>query len=256
MYRAVFTIFILNILSRAYKHDSLTSCACAAAAHILKGFFLALAMSASSFLTTILLNQYFHVLYRLGLHIKAELVTMLYNKALNLTSASKAEHGTGAIVNLQSNDASKLWRLPQFLHILWSGPFQILTTMALLVRIIGWPGAFAGLGVTFALIPLNTFAGKKVNQYRKVQMKVTDQRVKLTTEVITGVEAVCTLVKYANWGSRVVQSVLSNGSPHCVFGPFCWVLFAVRRALASSRFNWFVWTWMQDLEMHRLEMIQ
>ena len=27
-------------------------------------------------------------------------------------------------LNLQSNDAAKLWILPQYMHMLWSGPFQ------------------------------------------------------------------------------------------------------------------------------------
>ena len=165
--------------------------------HILKGFFLALAMSLTSFLVTILINQYFHILYRMGLHIKAELVTMLYRKALCVTCASRADQGIGGIVNLQSNDASKLWGLPQYLHILWSGPFQIVTTMGLLVRIIGWGGAFAGFGVTLALIPASTLIGKKIGQCRKTQLKFTDRRVKLTTEVVTGIHVDCTCLKQA-----------------------------------------------------------
>lgn len=56
---------------------------------------------------------------------------MLYRKSLRLSAASKGRLGVGAIVNLQSNDASKLWGLAQFLHILWSGPFQVSTAKAL-----------------------------------------------------------------------------------------------------------------------------
>ena len=54
------------------------------------------------------------------------LVDMLYRKSLRITAASKGRMGVGAIVNLQSNDASKLWGMAQFLHILWSGPFQVM----------------------------------------------------------------------------------------------------------------------------------
>jgi len=52
---------------------------------------------------------------------------MLYRKSLRITAASKGRMGVGAIVNLQSNDASKLWGMAQYLHILWSGPFQVIT---------------------------------------------------------------------------------------------------------------------------------
>ena len=50
---------------------------------------------------------------------------MLYTKSLRISSAAKAAVGVGAIVNLQSNDASKLWNLPQYGHMIWSGPFQV-----------------------------------------------------------------------------------------------------------------------------------
>jgi len=189
--------FLLQLVLQNLEADEVDT------AHIVKGLLLALAMSACSFIATVLVNQYFHILYRMGLHMKAELVTTLYQKALRVTTSAKADQGVGAIVNLQSNDASKLWNLPQYLHILWSGPFQIITTMGLLVRIIGWAGSFAGLGVTLALIPLNTFIGKKVGQYRKVQMKYTDQRVKLTTEVITGIKA----IKLYSWEEPYVDRI-------------------------------------------------
>lgn len=111
---------------------------------------------------------------------------MLYRKSLRITSAVKSERGIGAIVNLQSNDASKLWSLPNYLHIIWSGPFQILSIMAMLVKVLGWLPAFAGLLVTILIIPMNAFLGKYLVQFRKIQMGHTDGRVKLITEVITG----------------------------------------------------------------------
>jgi ATP-binding cassette subfamily C (CFTR/MRP) protein 1 len=56
---------------------------------------------------------YFHALYRITLHLKAALVDALYAKSLRLSAAARGERGVGAIVNLQSNDAAKLWNLPQ-----------------------------------------------------------------------------------------------------------------------------------------------
>ena len=61
-----------------------------------------------------------------GSVLQISLVDMLYRKSLRITAASKGKMGVGAIVNLQSNDASKLWGMAQYLHIIWSGPFQVL----------------------------------------------------------------------------------------------------------------------------------
>jgi hypothetical protein len=58
------------------------------------------------------------------------LIDMLFRKALRVTSGVRSEMGSGAILNLASNDAAKLWNLPQYLHVLWSGPFQVLLAPA------------------------------------------------------------------------------------------------------------------------------
>jgi hypothetical protein len=38
--------------------------------------------------------------------------------------------GTGQITNLQSNDTSKLYNIPQYLHMIWSGPMQVRSVRA------------------------------------------------------------------------------------------------------------------------------
>ena len=58
------------------------------------------------------------------------LVDMLYRKALKVGCSARSEFGIGSIVNLQSNDAAKLWNLAQYLHMLWSAPFQVLVSFA------------------------------------------------------------------------------------------------------------------------------
>ena len=50
---------------------------------------------------------------------------MLFRKSLRLSAAARAEHGVGGIANLQANDCTKLYGLVQYLHVLWSGPFQV-----------------------------------------------------------------------------------------------------------------------------------
>jgi ATP-binding cassette subfamily C (CFTR/MRP) protein 1 len=58
--------------------------------------------------------------------------------------------------------------------------------MALLVRVIGWLPSLAGLGVTVALIPVSALVGRRLGSVRRRLVVVTDARVKLCTEVITG----------------------------------------------------------------------
>ena len=56
---------------------------------------------------------------------QVSLIDMLFRKSLRLSAAARAEHGAGGIANLQANDCTKLYGLVQYLHVLWSGPFQV-----------------------------------------------------------------------------------------------------------------------------------
>lgn len=63
------------------------------------------------------------------MHLKTALVDVLYAKSLRLSGAAKSDMGIGAIVNLQSNDAAKLWGLPQYLYVgLFHGVLVIILT--------------------------------------------------------------------------------------------------------------------------------
>ena len=67
---------------------------------------LALSLAITSIVEMLTVNVYFHILFRICLHMKTELVDMLYSKSLRMTSSAKTDVGTGTIVNLQSNDAA------------------------------------------------------------------------------------------------------------------------------------------------------
>ena len=169
------------------------------------GILLALALTATNILQTIAINMYFHILFRICLHLKTGLIDSLYQKSLRLSAGNKSEMGVGKIANLQSNDAAKLWKLPQYLHMIWSGPFQILTVMGLLIRVIHFWPAFVGLAVTITIIPLSTLVARSLARLRKRIVKLTDARVKLSSEVITGIKA----IKLYAWEEAYEERILN-----------------------------------------------
>ncbi|GAX75363.1 hypothetical protein CEUSTIGMA_g2807.t1 [Chlamydomonas eustigma] len=148
-------------------------------------------------------NAYFQILFRMSLQVKVDVIEMLYHKSLRITSGVKSDLGVGSIVNLQSNDGSKIWNMPQYLHVVWNGPFQILVVMGLLIRIMGWAATLAGLVVTVIMIPASTLIGRVINTSRKEMLKHTDARVKLSTEVVTGIKA----IKLYAWEEAYVDRI-------------------------------------------------
>ena len=58
--------------------------------------------------------------------------------------------------------------------------------MVLLVRMLTWQSAVAGLGVTLCVVPLSILVGRIQTHLRESTMELTDNRVKLTGEVLSG----------------------------------------------------------------------
>ena len=130
---------------------------------------------------------------------------MIYEKALKLSNASRKELSTGQIVDLMSNDAQRLMNITGYLHILWSGPFQIIVALVMLWNLLG-VSTLAGLLYMLLLIPLNSFILRKQKKIRERVVKFTDERVKWTNEVIQAIRAVkqyCFEIKFV----QKIQSI-------------------------------------------------
>ena len=153
-------------------------------------WWLAGGLAACAGAETLTINAYFHALYRQGVHLKAALVDTLFTSALHLSAAARDGTGSGPVATLLSNDAAKLWALPQYLHMLWSAPFQVAVALGLLVRILGWAPSLVGLGITLALIPITTAVTRRLARLRRAAMAATDARVRAAAEVVAGVRAV------------------------------------------------------------------
>ena len=164
---------------------------------------LALALAVSGAAEPLIINQYFHCLFRIQLHLKAQLVDCLFARALRCSVAARDRRSTGAVAYLMSNDASKIFSLPQYLHMIWSAPFQILVVMAMLVRVLGLLPAAVGLAVTASLVPFSTLVGRELGRLRKATVAASDERLKLTSQVLAGIRA----VKIYGWEAAYAERI-------------------------------------------------
>ncbi|KAK9839590.1 hypothetical protein WJX84_006235 [Apatococcus fuscideae] len=135
--------------------------------------------------------------------VMAQLIDLIFRKSLKITSATKGSRGVGAIVNLQSNDGSKIWELIPYLHAMWSAPLQMLVIMMLLVRIIGlWP-ALAGLVATCSIGPISAWISSKMEEIRESIMECSDARVKAISELLAGIKAIKLYAWEVPWAERI-----------------------------------------------------
>lgn len=125
-----------------------------------------------------------------GMKVRLAVCSLIYRKALRLSSAALSESTTaGHVLNLLSNDAARLELINTFLNKLWVAPLQTLIVCGLLYREIG-PCAFGGVVFTLGLVPLQCLLGRRLTTLRWRTALMTDKRVRLMREIVNGMQAV------------------------------------------------------------------
>ena len=138
-------------------------------------------------LRTICEQVYFYYAQASGICIKGALGTAVYRKTMRLSAAGRDGSTTGEVLNHMQLDAQRVGDLMLFINVLWSGILQIVGYMTLLYFYIGW-ASLGGFAVMVILIPLQKTFFQMISKLRREQMKLTDRRVKLQNEALSGVK--------------------------------------------------------------------
>ncbi|XP_029673301.1 multidrug resistance-associated protein 1 isoform X1 [Formica exsecta] len=168
-----------------------------------KGYFYSVLLLLTAILQTLILSQYFHRMFLVGLRIRTALIAAIYRKALRMSNAARKESTLGEIVNLMSVDAQRFMDLTAYINMIWSAPLQIALALYFLWEILG-PAVLAGLAVMIILIPVNGLIANKVKTLQIRQMKSKDERVKLMNEVLNGIK----VLKLYAWEPSFEQQIL------------------------------------------------
>lgn len=149
---------------------------------------------AGSMMTCVLIsiicrNRYEITAYHTGLRIRAACCSVIYRKALKLSSGAMGDMATGQVVNLISNDVSRFDIMCIFFHYMWGGP----VLSAVIVFLFWWDGmlpALLGLCVVFAVTLAQSYIGRLSSTFRRLIALRTDERVRLVNEVISGIQVI------------------------------------------------------------------
>ncbi|OAD61579.1 Multidrug resistance-associated protein 1 [Eufriesea mexicana] len=152
-----------------------------------KGYFYAILLFVTAIFQTLILSQYFHRMFLVGLRIRTALIAAIYRKALRMSNSARKESTVGEIVNLMSVDAQRFMDLTAYINMIWSAPLQIVLALYFLWDILG-PAVLAGLAVLLILIPINILITNRVKTLQIRQMKHKDERVKLMNEILNGIK--------------------------------------------------------------------
>ncbi|KAH9270061.1 hypothetical protein BASA83_007891 [Batrachochytrium salamandrivorans] len=167
-----------------------------------RGFIIAFCMLGIALLQTVLLHQYFHVCLITGMRIRSSIVTAIYRKSLRLSCKSRQGATNGEISNLMAVDASRLADLCTYLHMLWSGPFQIAMAIYFLYDTLG-PSIFGGVAIMVLMVPINGYLATKSRALGKTQMSNKDARTKLMDELLNGIK----VIKLYAWENSFLRKI-------------------------------------------------
>ena len=166
-----------------------------AAAYALALFFLPVAR-------TMVEQAYFYRVQLINMGVKASLQTAVYKKSVRLSNSAKSSGSTGETLNLMQMDASRISELVTYLHVCWSAAVQTIGYVSLLYSYIGW-SVLGGLVAMFALVPIQNRVFRIIGVRRKKQMGLSDKRVKMQNEALTGIK----IIKLNGWEVPMLSSI-------------------------------------------------
>ncbi|GJJ73138.1 hypothetical protein EMPS_05496 [Entomortierella parvispora] len=152
------------------------------------GFGLLIAVFCSAQLSSLFDGQFQNICYNSSLKARGVFVSLIYRKALKLSSTNKQE-GMGSIVNHMSADVDKVVAFFNILHLSWSSIVEVIVTMALLWSQVRY-ALFASVGVIVVIMAISGVCYPQVGKYQKSMMKASDHRMKLIAELVNYIKSI------------------------------------------------------------------
>ncbi|XP_037709040.1 probable multidrug resistance-associated protein lethal(2)03659 [Drosophila subpulchrella] len=151
------------------------------------GSYYACALIISNALSVIIIVPAMFTVQLVFFKIRVALSSLVYRKALRLSKRALGNTMSGHVINLISNDLSRLDNNALCIHYLWVGPLQTALVTYMMYQEIGIAGLF-GVIFMLLLIPLQMFLGKMTAVLQLRVAKRTDNRIRMINEIISGIQ--------------------------------------------------------------------
>ncbi|KAJ0393810.1 hypothetical protein ATCC90586_001341 [Pythium insidiosum] len=138
----------------------------------------------------------------LAIQLVACLKSLVFDKALRLSAASRRCKSTGEIANLFTADSDAILQAAYLVHQVWLIPLQIAIVSTLLYRVLG-AAAFAGIGVILALLVVNNLVSRRMFHLQRAYRRSKDSRMKRVTEAFKAIS----IVKLNAWEDELLARI-------------------------------------------------
>uniref|UniRef100_A0AAA9T645 ATP binding cassette subfamily C member 10 n=1 Tax=Bos taurus TaxID=9913 RepID=A0AAA9T645_BOVIN len=163
------------------------------------GLLYALGLTGGAVLGAVLQNQYGYEVRKVALQARGAVLNILYRKALQL---GPRRPPAGEVLNLLGTDSERLLNFAGSFHEAWGLPLQLAITLYLLHQQVG-VAFVGGLILALLLVPVNKVIATRIMASNQEMLQHKDARVKLVTELLSGMR----VIKFFGWeqalGTRV-----------------------------------------------------
>jgi ABC-type multidrug transport system fused ATPase/permease subunit len=163
---------------------------------------LPLIFCGSVLVQSLLMIQSTQASLRLALQSRSMTVSACFRKSLRLSSIGAGSSSAGLISNLISNDTQQILQFAPMMHQAWTSPFTLMISFLMLWYAVGI-AFILGVAVIFVFFPFILVCLRMMLKMRGEMVKFTDLRVKLITDVLTGIR----VIKAYGWEEAIVAKV-------------------------------------------------
>ncbi|KAG3137207.1 ABC transporter C family member 7, partial [Phytophthora cactorum] len=171
--------------------------------HISSGYWLMVMMTGSSLVAVCVLNYLFFIDSRIGSNMRTLTMSLVYNKALRLSSSARQDYTTGEILTLMSVDTERVFTAMVQGPWLVMGPLAFVVSCVLIGFLFDFYAALAGAIVLTTVMVISVQQGDRIADLQKRLLRVIDERVKVTSETLQGIR----VMKFYAWEESLAQRV-------------------------------------------------
>ncbi|CAH1981029.1 unnamed protein product [Acanthoscelides obtectus] len=154
------------------------------------GWLLAVGVVTMSFVNMIIMHYTNLGCVRIGMRVRIACCSLIYRKLLKLSQGSLGQTAAGQLVNLLSNDVQRFDMASTYLHYLWIMPLQSIIAFYVMYRSVQMAAVAGMAAIALQAIPLQGYLSKLQGIYRSKIALRTDYRVKLMSEITSGIQVI------------------------------------------------------------------
>lgn len=153
-------------------------------------YYYSAALVGVSLLITFFMHHLQFHLASIGMRIRIATSSLIYRKITKLNQKSLGQTAAGQVVNLLSNDVNRFDFLIPILHAIWVMPIQVAFLLLIMWFQVGISSLSGIVVMVILTVPIQVFLAKYVGKLRISISKKTDTRVKIMSEVVTGIQVI------------------------------------------------------------------